>query len=154
MWHIHQEGGLHSLLALLVWPFLVVSRLWEELRILLPLRLSLGDQVRERGALSDPQLSSSLQPVKKWRWLGIYSSVAQYRSISLISQKLCDRGLARDINSFLFAPWCQWCWHFGPCSGRSSVQFSSVQSLSRVWLFATPWIAARQASLSITNSQC
>ena len=34
----------------------------------------------------------------------------------------------------------------------SSVQFSSVQSLSRVRLFVTPWIAARQASLSITNS--
>ena len=32
-------------------------------------------------------------------------------------------------------------------------RFSSVQSLSRVWLFATPWFAARQASLSITNSQ-
>ena len=32
------------------------------------------------------------------------------------------------------------------------VQFSSVQSLSRVQLFATPWIAARQASLSITSS--
>ena len=31
--------------------------------------------------------------------------------------------------------------------------FSSVQSLSRVWLFATPWIAGHQASLSITNSQ-
>ena len=31
--------------------------------------------------------------------------------------------------------------------------FSSVQSLSRVRLFATPWIAARQASLSITNSR-
>ena len=30
-------------------------------------------------------------------------------------------------------------------------QFSSVQSLSRVWLFATPWIIARQASLFITN---
>ena len=30
-------------------------------------------------------------------------------------------------------------------------QFSSVQSLSRVWPFATPWTAARQASLSITN---
>ena len=27
-----------------------------------------------------------------------------------------------------------------------------VQSLSRVWLFVTPWTAARQASLSITNS--
>ena len=33
------------------------------------------------------------------------------------------------------------------------VSFSSVQSLSRVRLFVTPWIAARQASLSITNSQ-
>ena len=33
-----------------------------------------------------------------------------------------------------------------------SVQFRSVQSLSRVWLFAIPWIAARQASLSIANS--
>ena len=31
--------------------------------------------------------------------------------------------------------------------------FNSVQSLSRVWLFATPWIAACQASLSITNSR-
>ena len=34
-----------------------------------------------------------------------------------------------------------------------SVQFSSVQSLSRVQLFVTPWIAARQASLSITKSR-
>ena len=33
------------------------------------------------------------------------------------------------------------------------VQFSSVQWLSRFRLFVTPWIAARQASLSITNSQ-
>ena len=33
------------------------------------------------------------------------------------------------------------------------IQFSSVQSLSPVRLFATPWIAACQASLSITNSQ-
>ena len=32
-------------------------------------------------------------------------------------------------------------------------QFTSVQSLSHVRLFATPWTAARQASLSITNSQ-
>ena len=31
--------------------------------------------------------------------------------------------------------------------------FSSVRWLSHVWLFATPWTAARQASLSITNSQ-
>ena len=32
------------------------------------------------------------------------------------------------------------------------LQFSSVQSLSRIRLFATPWTAAHQTSLSITNS--
>ena len=37
--------------------------------------------------------------------------------------------------------------------GYSPVQFSSVQSLSHVQLFVTPWTAACQASLSITNSQ-
>ena len=36
---------------------------------------------------------------------------------------------------------------------RRVVQFSSVQSLSRVRLLATPWTAARQASLSFTNSR-
>ena len=35
----------------------------------------------------------------------------------------------------------------------SPVQFSSVQLLSRVWLFETPWTAAHQACLSITNCQ-
>ena len=34
-----------------------------------------------------------------------------------------------------------------------SMSFSSVQLISRVWLFATPWAAARQASLSNTNSR-
>ena len=33
------------------------------------------------------------------------------------------------------------------------IQFSSVKSLSRVWLFVTPWTAESQASLSITNSR-
>ena len=35
---------------------------------------------------------------------------------------------------------------------KSNLQFSSVQSLSHVQLFATPWTSAHQASLSITNS--
>ena len=33
------------------------------------------------------------------------------------------------------------------------LQFSSVQSLSRVQLFPTPWTSAHQASLSVTNSR-
>ena len=36
---------------------------------------------------------------------------------------------------------------------RIVIQCSSVQSLSHVWVFPTPWIVARQASLSITNSR-
>ena len=44
----------------------------------------------------------------------------------------------------IFSPYCFESWY---------LQFSSVQSLSHVRLFATPWAAARQASLSNTNSQ-
>ena len=55
----------------------------------------------------------------------------------------------------------QWCQLVNPEAGQKTskeiwgheVSISSVQSLSHVWLFATPWITARQASLSITNSQ-
>ena len=42
------------------------------------------------------------------------------------------------------------------CIGKlcyTNAMFSSVQSLSRVWLFATPWTTACQASLSISNSR-
>ena len=36
---------------------------------------------------------------------------------------------------------------------NSKICYSSVQSLSLIWFFATPWTSARQASLSITNSR-
>ena len=42
--------------------------------------------------------------------------------------------------------------HYACQASVSFTQFSSVQSLSRVWFFATPWTAAFQDSLSITNS--
>ena len=48
----------------------------------------------------------------------------------------------------LMAMW-PWASHFP----SPDLNFSSVQSLSRVRLFVTPWTAAHQASLSITNSQ-
>ena len=47
---------------------------------------------------------------------------------------------------FCYGLFCFFCIYLCP-------QFSSVQSLSRVQLFVTPWITACQASLSITNSQ-
>ena len=51
--------------------------------------------------------------------------------------------LLRNCQSFP-----NWLWHFA----FLSIHFSSVQLLSRVWLFATPWTAEHQASLSISNS--
>ena len=45
------------------------------------------------------------------------------------------------------------CMKLMDCVFQAIGPFSSVQSLSCVWLFATLWIAACQASLSITNSQ-
>ena len=44
-------------------------------------------------------------------------------------------------------------WHVCAFGGYFHLQFSSVQLLSHVWLFATPWIAAHQSSLSIINTQ-
>ena len=49
-------------------------------------------------------------------------------------------------------------WERSTTSFKDSVssdkwEFSSAQLLSHVWLFATPWIVAHQASLSITNSR-
>ena len=55
----------------------------------------------------------------------------------------------RKITSILGS----WTWWKDLKYTVSIIQFSSVQSLSRVWLFATPWITACQDSLSITNSQ-
>ena len=52
------------------------------------------------------------------------------------------------------APAPGWCFLAAHTFWNESVeQFSSVQACSHVWLFTTPWAAARQASLSITNSQ-
>ena len=50
-------------------------------------------------------------------------------------------------NSFSIRHWIE------NSGGVCLIQFSSVQSLSSLQLLVTPWIAARQASLSITNSQ-
>ena len=56
-------------------------------------------------------------------------------------------------NSYSFIPWNALSSTFDTQAHDASVQFSSVQSLSRVQLFVIPWTAACQAFLSITNSQ-
>ena len=55
--------------------------------------------------------------------------------------------------SFDFAPTTNFLFYFKLTQERVVLfQFSSVQSLSRVWLFESPWTSACQATLSITNS--
>ena len=62
----------------------------------------------------------------------------------------CRRACGEMDPSYTVAGNVNWCSHHGEQYAGS---FSSVQSLSSIWLFATPWIAACQASLSITNSR-
>ena len=61
----------------------------------------------------------------------------------------------KQINRFLNQIYGMWgkviLWEIG--IDIYTLQFSSVQLLSHVWLFATPWTTACQASLSITNSR-
>ena len=69
-----------------------------------------------------------------------------YSSKSTFQPKMesCFQNRACSVSYFMFS-------HFAGEVGWG--QISSVQSLSYAWLFVTPWTAARQASLSITNSQ-
>ena len=62
--------------------------------------------------------------------------------MSLFLFLLCICSIKQSIVNY----WVKNCWML------SSVQFSSFQALSHIRLFVTPWIAARQASLSITSS--
>ena len=85
-------------------------------------------------------MSDSLQPhglYSPWNSPGQNTGVG---SLSLLrwSSQPRDQTLVSHIAGRFFTSW---------------AIFSSVQSLSRVWIFATPWIVALQASLSITNSQ-
>ena len=57
-----------------------------------------------------------------------------------------------DFISFRCIPTSPSCSPCTPAQSSITISFSSVQLLSHVRLFATPWTAARQASLSITNS--
>ena len=67
--------------------------------------------------------------------LSPWMPVSHYLSASLSSNTLLEADKLTNTHSWFFHS-----------------QFSSVQSLSRVPLFVTPWTTARQASLSITNS--
>ena len=73
-----------------------------------------------------------------------------------MTTNLLSQNIWYDVHFFLLVSRNSYnSWGQDPCLQHlyPSVQFSSVQLLSCVQLFATPWTAACQASLSITNSR-
>ena len=81
----------------------------------------------------------------------IYTTTRYLQSTLQFGSLCCSSTLlfmaTKDIISFL-----QGDWHIQCIFSILTYMFSSVQSLSRVRLFATPWIAAHQASLSVNIS--
>ena len=75
-------------------------------------------------------------------WISIYKYSCEQK-FSFLLGKYLERELLSHILRTVWTLNCFPVFQFG----------YSVQSLSRVWLFATPWITAWQASLSITNSR-
>ena len=81
-------------------------------------------------------------------------------SHSLKLEKTCTKQKRHNVAKNFFKEWCPHklkVIHFNQTVNlftlwKQKDQFTSVQLLSCVRLFATPWITARQASLSITNS--
>ena len=75
-----------------------------------------------------------------WSSVGVNSGLFFYSSLS---------GWKNFSHWLMVAQW----WRIRLQEMQVLTRLSSVQSLSRILLFATRWIAARQASLSITNSR-
>ena len=83
------------------------------------------------------------------------SLVRELRCCMLWSNQACSLQLPKPVHSGavvlqLESPWAI---RKDPADATKTQQFSSVQSLSCVHLFATPWTATHQVSLPITNSR-
>ena len=76
--------------------------------------------------------SQSTPVILRYSWCGKHCSGSYHGSCGIFIDKPFNLEFFPSLSNF-------------PCS---------VQSLSHVQLFATPWTAARQSSLSITNSRC
>ena len=86
--------------------------------------------------------------------LYIYPKVLKYGSPRVISSPLLTLSLFTIANIWKHSKYLSTDeWIKCSISIQWNIQFSSVLSLSCVWLFETPWTEARQASLSITNSR-
>ena len=91
-----------------------------------------------------PKPGFSILPKKSWwpkKFIWVFLYTVMKNPQKTFGQANIRADLRQDKGGLCFR------WHTSLFHG------SSVQSLSCVWLFATPWTAAHQASLSITNPQ-
>ena len=89
---------------------------------------------------------------KSWTWLSDFHFSRTNHDFSNNWSQMASTWLITDSLPN-FWPCLQFKTNYRKPNMHPSDQIRSDQSLSRVLLFATPWIAARQASLSITNSR-
>ena len=103
-------------------------------------------------SIGDSALASVLpRNIQDWLALGLTGWISlQSKGLSRIFPTSQFKSINSSVLSFLYIQTLTSIHDYK--KNHSLTQFSSVQSLSHVQLFATPWIAARQASLSITNS--
>ena len=88
-------------------------------------------------------------------WRGYINTSWELIYINKVSKNEASKLKILNLGHMCCNNWCLKSWkvHDIPWSGKwILLKTSSVQSLSCVWLFETPWTVARQASLSITNS--
>ena len=113
---------------------------------------SKGKYILEEWGQADPKDTKRRETQRLNFGSSFYTFFLLPLSLSYVnwaSQEACCFACSSHSDPWTFLPSIFLCFPFFVFS----LQFSSVQSLSRVRLFATPWTAARQASLSITNAQ-
>ena len=114
----------------------------EELKSLLIKVKEKGEKVGLKLNIQKMKIMAS-GPITSWQIDG--ETVETVRDFIFLGSKItADRDCSREIKRRLI---------LGRKVMTNLVHFSSIQSLRHVWLFATPWTAASQAFLSITNSR-
>ena len=131
-----------------VWTFLDIVFLWDwkenwPFPVLWPL-LRFPDSGREHSHAHQQKTGLKIY----WKWPHPSEQDPVSPSVSLSSQEA-----SIGLLSFSISGQTEWKSQSQKTNQTDHMDPSSVRSFSSIRLFATPWIAARQASLSITNSR-